>query len=48
MYEILLERNAERDLKKLPKEVFYRIVLSVRSLAENPTTRDSEDCRFGE
>jgi mRNA interferase RelE/StbE len=24
VYEILLERNAERDLKKLPKEIFDR------------------------
>jgi mRNA-degrading endonuclease RelE of RelBE toxin-antitoxin system len=25
MYEVLLESRAERDLKKLPAEVFYRI-----------------------
>jgi len=36
VYEILLERNAERDLKKLPKGVFHRVVLSVKSLAQDP------------
>ena len=35
MYEILLERNAERDLKKLPKDMFNRVVLSMKSLAQN-------------
>ena len=36
MYEILLERGAERDLKKLPKGMFDRVVLSIKSLAQNP------------
>ena len=36
MYEILLERSAERDLKKLPKRMFDRIVLGIKSLAQNP------------
>lgn len=36
MYEILLERNAERDLKKLPKEIFDWVVLKIKSLAQNP------------
>ena len=36
MYEILLERGAERDLKKLPKDMFDRVVLSIKSLAQNP------------
>jgi mRNA interferase RelE/StbE len=36
VYEILLERNAERDLKKLPKEIFDRVVLRIKSLSQNP------------
>lgn len=36
MYEILLEGRAERDLKKLPAEVFNRIVSNLKALAENP------------
>ena len=36
MYEVLLERRAERDLKKLPGQVFHRIVPSIAGLAENP------------
>jgi mRNA interferase RelE/StbE len=36
VYEILLERSAERDLKKLPKRKFDRIVLGIKSLAQNP------------
>jgi len=35
VYEILLERSAERDLKKLPKNMFDRVVLSIKSLAGN-------------
>jgi len=36
VYEILLERNAERDLRKLPKDAFHRVVLSLKSLVQNP------------
>ena len=36
MYEVLLENRAERDLKKLPAEVFNRIVPILKALAENP------------
>jgi len=36
VYEILLERNAERDLKKLPKDMFDRVLLGIKSLAQNP------------
>jgi mRNA interferase RelE/StbE len=36
VYEILLERNAERALKKLPKDMFDRVVLEIKSLAQNP------------
>ncbi len=36
MYEVFLERSAERDLKKLVPEVFQRIVLQLKALAANP------------
>lgn len=36
MYEVLIERSAERDLKKLPEETFRRIIDHVRTLSHNP------------
>ena len=36
MYEVYLERAAERDLSRLPAETFQRIVPRIRALAENP------------
>ena len=36
MYELLIERTAERDLKSLPTTLFDRIVPRIRSLAETP------------
>ena len=35
MYEVSLERRAERDLKKLPGEIFYRIIPYIKALSEN-------------
>ena len=36
MYEVYLERAAERDLRRLSEETFHRIVPSIRALAEDP------------
>jgi len=36
VYEVYLERRAERDLKKLSKELFYRIIPHIKALSENP------------
>ena len=36
MYEVYLERAAERDLSRLPVEIFNRIVPHISALAENP------------
>lgn len=36
MYEVLLERAAERDLKALTANLFQRIVPRIRDLAHNP------------
>jgi mRNA interferase RelE/StbE len=37
VYEVYLERAAERDLRRLPVETFDRIVPRIRVLAEDPT-----------
>jgi len=36
VYEVLLERRAQRDIKKLPTEVFQRIIPHIKALAEDP------------
>jgi mRNA interferase RelE/StbE len=36
VYEVVLERRAERDIKRLPEETFYRIVPQLKALSENP------------
>jgi mRNA interferase RelE/StbE len=36
VYELLLSRQAEKDLKRLPAEVFRRIIQEIRALAEVP------------
>ena len=36
MYEVYLERTAERDLGQLSAEDFHRIITHIKALAENP------------
>lgn len=36
MYELLIERTAERDLKSLPSTIVNRIVPRIKALAETP------------
>lgn len=36
MYEVYLERAAERDLRRLSAEDFHRIIPHIKALAENP------------
>jgi mRNA interferase RelE/StbE len=36
VYEVLIERTAERDLQSLPGNIFNRIVPRIKALAENP------------
>ncbi len=36
MYEILIEKSAERELLKLPSIVFNRITEKILALAQNP------------
>jgi mRNA interferase RelE/StbE len=36
VYDVYIERTAERDLKKFPASDFYRIISRIRALTENP------------
>lgn len=36
MYEVLLERQAEKDLRGLERETFDRIIPEIRALGEDP------------
>jgi mRNA interferase RelE/StbE len=36
VYEVFLERRAERDLKKLSQAIFYRVIPQIKELSENP------------
>lgn len=36
MYEVLLERRAERDLRRLSAEIFHRVVAEIKELAQTP------------
>ncbi|MBI5117678.1 type II toxin-antitoxin system RelE/ParE family toxin [Candidatus Poribacteria bacterium] len=35
VYEVYLERSAERDLKKIPPDDFDRVISSIQALANN-------------
>jgi mRNA interferase RelE/StbE len=58
MHEVLLSGQAERDLKRLPAEVFQRVIAGIRALGANPrlhgcrklrgSTRDDYRIRVGE
>ena len=36
MYQVVVERSAEKDLKRLSAEVRARVAISLRGLAKNP------------
>lgn len=36
MYEVYLERSAERDLKRLSTDNFHRLISHIEALAKNP------------
>ena len=36
MYEVFLESAAERDLRRLPVQVFQRVISHIKSLGEDP------------
>ena len=42
MYEIYLERAAEKDLKKLPTNVLNPVINKIKALANNPHPRRSK------
>ena len=39
MYDVLLASQAERDLRRLPPQVFRRIVAEIKGLASEPRPR---------
>ena len=42
MYEVLIERTAERDLKSLPATLFDRIVPRINGHGRGPETKERE------
>ena len=36
VYQILLEKRAERDLRRLPQDIFSRIIRAIEALADDP------------
>ena len=48
MYEVLVERAVERDLKRLPHQEFIKIVGAMKRLAENPRPSGSRKLVGGE
>lgn len=36
MHDVLVERRAERDLRRLPADVFRRIISAIERLANDP------------
>ncbi len=42
MYEVLLERNAEKDLRKLPNNVFKQIITKIKLLANAPRPKGTK------
>jgi mRNA interferase RelE/StbE len=36
MFEILLERSAEKDLRRLPQEVHTRVIKAIQPLSKQP------------
>ena len=43
MYQVLVERSAEKDLKRLAAGIQARVVFALRSLAVNPRPSDSRN-----
>jgi mRNA interferase RelE/StbE len=41
MYEVFLERTAEKDLRRLPAEDFNRIIPHIKALGRNPRASGS-------
>ncbi len=39
MFEVYLERAAERDLKRLPVDIYQKIILQIKMLAMDPKPR---------
>jgi mRNA interferase RelE/StbE len=48
MYRILLERGAERDLRRLSAEMHDRVIAAIRGLAANPRPPGCRKLRGGQ
>ncbi len=46
-YEILIERSAEKDLRRLPEEVHERVIESILPRAQNPRPPGSKKLAGG-
>ena len=42
MFEIVLERAAERDLRRLPEEIHVRLIEVISALASNPRPKGAK------
>jgi len=41
-YELLIERHAERDIKKLERSLFMQVTTAIKGLADNPYPKNSK------
>lgn len=48
MHQVVLERSAEKDLKRLPAKVLSRAVDAIQALAKNPRPVGSRKLACGE
>ncbi len=42
VYDLLIERRAEKDMKKLNQPLFAQIAAKIKGLADNPHPQDSK------
>jgi mRNA interferase RelE/StbE len=45
VYDVYLERSAERDLKKLPADLFQKLIFHIKALAVDPRPPGSRKIR---
>ncbi len=47
MFEIFIERSAEKDMRRLSHEVHSRVVAAIQGLAENPRPSGAKKLKGG-
>lgn len=45
MYQVLIERKAEKDLEILPAKIFQKVSAKIQQLANNPRPQGSQKLR---